>query len=294
MSIRIGSGITVAIACLLASAAAFAAGPGVVRKQVEASMLVTGKIQVDTAGKVTGFTLDEKEKLPVGVVDLIGNAVPAWAFEPVLVGGQPANVTTDMSVRVIANQIDDDSYSIGIRSAGFGDRAAKRPRLAISADRDSAGMCKMTPPPYPLGAARAGIGSNVYLLLKTGRDGKVLDVIAEQVNLKVVATENSMVRWRRVFADVAMGHARKWCIEPPSDGEAALREFHVVRVPVSFNPGRELPAYGRWEAYVPGPRQFVPWEREEEGKGFSPDTLAPGRAYIAGSGLKLLTELSES
>jgi hypothetical protein len=63
---------------------------------------------------------------------------------------------------------------------------------------------------------------------------------------------------------------------------------------VIFHMTRELTPYGQWEAYVPGPRQSNPWQADSEGKGFSPDTLMPGRAYIAGTGLKLLSELSDS
>ena len=126
--------------------AALAAGPGAVRKQVEASMLVTGTIQIDTAGKVTTYALDQQDKLPAGVIDLIGQAVPHWTFQPVLIDGRAANVRTDMSIRVVARKIDADNYSVGIRSAGFGARSSKPgervrsvamapPRLSTSSQR---------------------------------------------------------------------------------------------------------------------------------------------------------------
>ena len=69
-------------------------------------------------------------------------------------------------------------------------------------------------------------------------------------------------------------------------------DYWVVRVPVVFSldGARDAKtAYGRWEAYVPGPRNPNPWKQGDEGSAFSPDALVPGQAYLAGSGLKLLT-----
>jgi hypothetical protein len=287
VNIRIRTGFVFAAACLLASATAFSAGPRAVRKQVEASMLVTGKLEVDTAGKVTGFTLDEKDKLPAGVVALINKAVPDWTFEPVLIDGKAMNVSTDMSIRVVAKETGDETYSIGIRSAGFGDRSGKpeeRPR-ALS----------MAPPNYPEDAVRSGVAGTVYLLVRTGRDGKVIDAVAEQVNLEVVASEKEMERWRRRLADTSIRQAARWSFIPPTEGQEARFDHWVLRVPVVFSlddPRDRKTAYGRWQAYVPGPRQPNPWQEDEEGTGFSPDTLAPGGAYLAGSGLKLMTALS--
>jgi hypothetical protein len=289
MNIRIVTGAAFAAVLLLASAAIFAAGPGAVRKQAEASMLVTGKIQVDTSGKVSGYSLDQKEKLPPAVVSMVGKAVPNWEFEPVLIDGKAANVRTDMSIRLVAKKIDADNYSVAIRSAGFGNSSGKPEERIRSVS--------MAPPDYPESAGRAGVTGTVYLLLRAGRDGKVIDAFAEQVNLKVVADENSMAKWRRLLGDTSIRQARRWTFSPPTEGDAAKHDFWVVRVPVVFSfedPRSVKAAYGLWEAYIPGPRQANPWEKHEEGTAFSPDTLAPGGAYLAGSGLRLLTDPSGS
>ena len=285
MNVRNGVAVFVAVAALLASAdvGAFGGGPGAVRKQVEASMLVTGKIDVDSIGAVSGFSLERQEKLPAGVVNLIAKAVPTWKFEPVVIDGKPTNVTTRMNIRLVARKLDDDNYSIELRSAGFGspsDKSADRPRGQ-----------KLTPPAYPGNAVASGVAGTVYLLVRAGRDGKVTDVIAEQVNLKVVASENAMQQWRHVFEDASVRQAKQWTFTPPTEGKDADADHFVMRVPVVFSlddhPASK--AYGRWEAYVPGPRKANPWQDDEEGIGFSPDTLAPGGAYLAGSGLRLLT-----
>jgi hypothetical protein len=287
MNVRNGLGAIFAAVLLFASAPGFAGGPAAVRKQIEASMLVTGRIQVDTTGKVTGFSLDQQDKLPPGIVRLLDTAVPAWTFEPFLVDGRAVNVSTDMSVRVVGKKLDEDSVSIAIRSASFGDRSGKPEEQPRSAG--------MAPPDYPLGAAYAGASGTVYLLVKAGRDGKVIDVATEQVNLTVVADESSMAQWRRVFQDASVRQAKRWKFIPPTAGEDAKSDFWVLRVPVVFalDDPRKTAAYGKWEAYVPGPRLPNPWEEEgDENMAFSPDALPPGGVYLAGSGLKLLTKLS--
>jgi len=296
-----GFGIAIASATLaMAASTALAGGPGAVRRQAEASMLVSGTIGIDREGKVTGYSFDEKEKLPVGVVQMLEQRIPGWTFEPVLIDGKPADVNTYMSVRLVAKQVDKDSYTVEIRSASFGkvDRSsrAKAARNAVKAElAREAGpkVCKkrLIPPSYPEAAVRSDVQANVYLLVKAGPDGQVQDVVAEQVNMKVVEDERSMNTWRELFANAAIRQARKWCIEPPGDDTDAKYGFHVARVPVVFHTTALTP-YGQWEAYVPGPRESNPWQLESEGEGFSPDTLAPGRMYIAGASPKLLTELS--
>jgi hypothetical protein len=216
---------------------------------------------------------------------MVDMAVPHWEFKPVLIDGKPANVVTDMSIRVVAKKIDEDNYSVAIRSAGFGDNSGKPEERVRSQN--------LKAPGYPEAAAYAGVTGTAYLLVRAGRDGKVIDAVAEQVNLGVVDDERSMDRWRRVLADASLRQARRWTFTPPTEGKSAGDDFWVVRVPVVFSLDGKA-AYGRWEAYVPGPRHPNPWERDKEGSSFSPDALVPGQAYLAGSGLKLLSGLSES
>ncbi|GAB3102108.1 energy transducer TonB [Lysobacter terrae] len=277
-----------AAAALLVSTVAWAGGPGAVRKQIESTMLVTGKIQLDTRGKVTTYSLDHEEKLPRGIVAFLAKAVPAWEFKPVVIDGRAVNAIASMNIRLVANRADDGNYLVKVRGASFGDEDVK--------PEEDVRSISMAPPNYPDSAARAGVAGSVYLLVKVGREGKVVDVVTEQVNLRWIASENEMTRWRKILADTSMRQARKWSFTPPSKGEAADDPFWVVRVPVVYSfedPKTIAGRYGTWESYVPGPRQRDPWSDEDEGVAFSPDTLPAGGSYRAGSGLKLLTDLSE-
>ena len=48
------------------------------RKQVEASMLVTGELVVAPDGTVKSYTLDRADKLPPEVRELLAKVVPGW------------------------------------------------------------------------------------------------------------------------------------------------------------------------------------------------------------------------
>lgn len=265
----------------------WAQGPGAVRKQVEGSMLVTGMITVRTDGGVAAVDLDKADRLPEGIAPFVTQVATSWRFEPVLIEGVARQVRTRMSARLVAKSTGDGKMQVSVRGADFGDYEAMPLEERIS----SKGM---KPPGYPMAAAQSGVQGTVYLLLKIGRDGAVNDVVAEQVNLRMVASEAQMRQYRERFARAAMGAAGKWTFTPPIRGEAAEQPYWVVRVPVDFNFG-EKPRYGKWEVYVPGPRERVSWAQDDDSPGFSPDALAEGGVHMAGAkrGPKLLTPLGD-
>ena len=279
----------VALALALAPLMATAAGPREVRKQVESSMLVTGEIEIDAQGRVSNLLLDKPDKLPGGIAEFVKGQVLQWTFEPVLSDGRPTPARSRMSVRVVGKRIDDDSVTIAIRNAIFPGPAP--------GEGESVTHVAMKPPSYPMPAARGGAQGTAYLVLKISRDGTVADAIVEQVNLRVVASEAQMTKLRDMFANASLTAARRWTFKPPTRGEGAAEEFWSVRVPVDYtmDSGRRPTGYGQWQAYIPGPRQTIPWSEDAEAAGFSPDALAEGGVYMAGaeSGLRLLTALGE-
>lgn len=269
--------------------AAGANGPGAVRKQVESSMLVTGTIDIATDGGVTGFRLDKEDKLPAEVVQLARQAVPEWRFEPVVIDGQAVTVSAKMSMRMVATRLGENGYRLSIRGAAFGRdalaHADRKPGTTLQAS-------EMHPPTYPRGAAESGITGIVYLLLRIGRDGAVEDVATEQVNLTVIGSEITMQRGRKSLESAALHAARRWTFKPPTAGDAADDPHWKVRVPVAFQfDGKRAPAYGEWEAYVPGPRMPPPSWVEQTDVASSPDALVDGELHALGDGPRLLTPL---
>ena len=147
------------------------------------------------------------------------------------------------------------------------------------------------PPAYPMNAARAGVCGTVYVILRVGRDGKVEDAIAEQVNLKVLVSEVSMDRWRGVLSKAALAKSSEWTFILPTKGDEVDEPFWLVRVPVDFLlPGQMPPKFGEWEAYLPGPRQSAPWLGAID-TSLGADAVAEGSIQPVGAGPKLLTPI---
>jgi hypothetical protein len=273
-------GMWLAVCC----ATAFAGESAEVRKQVEASMWVTGSVDVDAQGAVTGFRLKDPDKLPPAVVALVEQRAPDWLFEAHRVQGAPVASTAAMNLRILAKRspAEEERYTLDIVGAGFYVKP-KDPAEQLQSAR-------LIPPTFPQQALDIGAGGTVYLLLKVGRDGTVEDGVAEQVNLRYVTDEPGMARLRRQFANAALVRAKGWKFQPPTAGESAGDPFWTVRVPVVFTLyfGASKPAYGEWESYVPGPRERAPWLPDAAaGLAFSPDALPEGGAYPLGDSLKL-------
>jgi hypothetical protein len=282
----------VVLLSLIFAGAAFAAGPAAVRKRVEASMLVTGIVQVAADGSVASYTLDKPEKLPPVVTDLIFKATATWHFKLAPVNGVVSPVTAKMTIRMLAKPIGDDNYSVSIAAANFGEYHASSDQISYK-DRK--------PPSYPQEAVQSRVSGTVYLVMRVGRDGKVADIAVEQVNLDVVDSDNGMKHWRKVLGDASMKAARDWTYTIPTTGKFAHAPYYLTRVPVNYNldiAGQIKPdPYGKWVGYVPGPRESIPWmessQREGQAEKFN-DALPDGGTYLVGSGLELATPLSNS
>lgn len=282
----------VAILLSLLAGTAMAASPAAVRKHAEASMLVTGHVLIEPDGNVSGWEIDEREKLPVGVIGLIENSASAWRFEPVVIDGVQRKARARMSLRVTAKQLEQrDMYRISIVSGHFGDDAM-RPEELQQRD-DTLRALELKPPTYPMAALELGARGIVYVVVRVGRDGKVSDAYAEQVNLKVISHEGEMQRMRTLLSRSALRATREWTFRLPASIDAD-QQYWYARVPVEYAfHGETMPGYGEWEAYVPGPRQESPWKSLEnlDGLDIPPDALVAGEVYEVGKGRKLLTPL---
>ncbi|MEO8998657.1 MAG: energy transducer TonB [Rhodanobacter sp.] len=268
---------------ILMSGAALAAGSAAVRKRVQASMLVTGAIVVASDGSVSSYVIDKPEQLPPMVTGLIAESIPRWKFAPTLLDGRPVAAKAKMSVRFVAKPLDDDKYSIGIGGTQFGQ---DMPGEVITyKDRVA--------PTYPLQAVRFRISGTVYLLLRVGRQGEVQEAMAEQVNLVVVDNDEEMERWRKVLANSALAAARKWTFNLPTSGEHMNDEYWVARVPVVYGliSGQvRSDDYGKWQPYVPGPEQPVPWIDDPQLLSGTVDALPDeGLHPLEKNGLRLIT-----
>lgn len=271
-----------ALAVMFLATGVHAGGKGAVRKQIESSMVFTGMVDIEPDGHVSGYTLDRPEALPPVVAKIMDRATKTWTFEPPKVDGKIVRARTAMSVRLVATRNPEDgSFGVRLASANFG-RPAKDEFVSGKA---------LTPPRYPKVAAMSNASGTVYLVLRVGRDGRVEDVMAEQVNLTVIDSENGMKRWRDSFARAAVDGARSWTFDVPTRGEDVDAPFWLARVPVTFHVNNGPVAYGQWDAYIPGPRETAPWLGGMDAS-LGSDAVADGGIYPVGNyGPKLLTPL---
>lgn len=278
--------LAMAMAMAFASPA-FAAGkgPGAVRKQAEMSMVVTGQVRIAADGRVDGVRIDRESEIPKAVADLIRQNVPQWRFEPLATPDVAAATDTPMNLRVVARRLygqAEEAYELRLGSAHFGrDEPSHLPSQA-----------QMQPPTYPELAARSNVSGLVYVVARIGRDGRVEDAFAEQVNLNAVGSEAQMKRFRELLAQSTLTTAKQWQFAPPTQGPYADEAHWLVRVPVAYKLKRDkTPAYGQWDLYIPGPRQRAPWIDADRDATVGVDAFGDERIQSVGRGRRLLTPI---
>ncbi|HEX7816536.1 energy transducer TonB [Dyella sp.] len=228
------------------------------RKSVEASMMLTGSLELAADGSVSSYALDRQDLQPE-IADLIKRNVATWRFKAQDGGTLPGK--TSMLLRLVAKPVGDGNFGVSIVGANFGE---KDPASSISfKDRQW--------PKYPDMARHAKAGGIAYLMLRVDRSGHVTDAAVAQVDLTSVSSDSDMRTLRTVLGDAAMRAAQNWTFNLPTQGPHANDASWVVRVPVNFHMRDQgLPDKDGWMAYIPGPRQEIPW-------------LAAYRASIAGA-----------
>ena len=278
--------------CGLLSGVALAAGPSDVRQRVQASMLVTGSIVVAPDGSVSSYTIDHAEKLPPVVVGLIDKGTKSWIFAPVLIDDRAVAARANMSLRIVAKPEGKDEYAVSVEGAQFGkDKNDEGGDVELGKTI----TYETHPSPHnPQSAVSAGVWGTVYLRVLVNSQGRVANAIAEQVNMGVVASDLELDRWRRVLAGASLEAVRRWTFRTPTEGREATKDHWETRIPVSFSLEGRTPreSYGKWDAYVPGPKQTVPWRESSEESTGAADAIADGGLYQIGSGLQLTTPLN--
>jgi TonB family protein len=273
--------MAVALCMLMAHIAA--ANAGDVRKTAEATMLVTGSIEVMPDGTVHDYSIDRPEKIPPLVVDLIKSNVPNWKFRRD--DHVEAIFKAKMSLRIVAKHVDEQHDSVAISSANFGDAGAVH--------TDQVSPKKAPTPHYPLDAIRERVGGTVFLSMRVGRTGQVEDIAVEQVNLSVYGNEAQMRHCRRLLGDAALDALKTWTFNPPTTGKHVNDPYWDVRMPIAFDinvVGKSEDAYGKWHAYIPGPRESIPWAKDNQVSSSS-DAIPENSVSQADQPLQLMTAL---
>ena len=70
-----------------------------------------------------------------------------------------------------------------------------------------------------------GANGDVYLALKIGPDGKVIDGVVEQENLTTKGTETQMIEARRILGSESLALIRTWTFAVPTRGKEAGKPY---------------------------------------------------------------------
>lgn len=254
---------------------------------VEGSMVLNGEVRIGTEGQVEGFTLDQREKVPADIADFVDRSVQTWRFEPIVREGKPVHAKTLVAIRMVAKSNAEGNDVITLESASFGGYDRNSTEQVVS--------LKLQPPVFPSAAADMGGRGEVIVIVQVGRDGKVMDVVTEQVNLRVRGDQQQMNRLRELFARYTANSARRWTFRAPTTGADKDAPYWTVRVPVNydFSDSERNVGYGQWNIYIPGPRTQATWRSAEQRGKDTYGPLAVGGVYMAdaSNGPRLLTPL---
>jgi hypothetical protein len=253
-----------------------------IRKRAESSLLVTGDIDITAEGKVVGYRLDSKEKLPAGIVELIARVAPQWTFEPV---SMPSSVgRSRMSLLFVAKKLDNGDFRVELRDANFDVGLPPEQRLTIAQ--------RGRMPEYPRDLNAMGVTGTVFLLVEIGRDGKVANIDASRVHLRTIGNEQEMAQWRDALAETSIRAIRHWRFAPPTAGTGAAASKWTGTLPVSFTfDASDKPRPGKWQTYLPGPRKHIPWFDGVNTAEESGDALVPDQFHMSGQGRRLTSPL---
>lgn len=251
-----------------------------VRATAESALTVTGTIDVDAAGKVLAFTLDQPEKLPPGVVTMAGDNIPAWTFEPMVLPEGKTASRMRMSMLFVASKRGDGTLTVALRHPTFSTLDGPPTFRVVR----SGGTFS-----YPPRALQAGVTGAVYMVVRFDRTGTITDAMVEQVNLGVVDSEAGMAKWRRILAEAALRDIVKVRVEAADTWVADGQQTQIGRIPLMYTfddaPGMQ---YGQWVTYVPGPRTEIPWSDAAPLKATAPDALAPNELQLSDAGVRRL------
>ena len=236
----------------------------------ELRMPVSGEIGIDPDGAVFDYRLDTE--LTPAVAALVERSVRQWKFEPVLRGAVATRAKARMRLTLIAHQVP-SGYQLQVE------------RVQFSGYRAS---IKMTPPRYPVEAARGGVSGNVLVAVRVNAEGRVVDASAVQTswpNSKV--NEAARRYWGKVLEKASLEAARRWVFE---SADAALHETGdaTLVVPVNFWVGDTTPPDTGWRYESAGPTNPIPWLTPEQ-QVFDASGLKQGEVLALDLAVKLKT-----
>lgn len=249
-------------------------------QNLESSAIVRGTIVLAKDGTVQTAVIDDEAKYGKPIAEMVRKAAQQWLFYPVLRDGKPVVAKSNMYVRVVLDKQPDGNYSARIKGATFGDMDSKSTDTLHNTENN-----KHIPPRNVEAVFRAHVQGTVYLALHVDRSGRVIDAVAEQINLDNTGPDRVLRQYREFLAKATLDAARRWTYVVPTTGRLANQDSWTIHVPVSYRlnpPGGTSASESVWETYVPGPYTPAPWDNKPDTNDV--DVLADGDVMTDGAG----------
>lgn len=253
-------------------------------KIMEASLTVESHAMVGADGSLHDMEFKDPAKLSPAVMDFIQQRAMSWKVH--FVSPPQDDVKFNITVKVIARQTDATHTSLRIAAADIVQTGLP--------ETETINVAKRVIPTFPGVALQARMPGTVYLLVQVAPDGSVLNVAAEKVNLRNYdSIPIMMAKYRKSLADAAINAVKQWTFSVPATGPHTQQPYWYVRVPVNFyipNDGMDINngrGYGKWDMYIPGPSENIPWFKEPKMLADAPDAIPDGAVRIMGAGPQL-------
>lgn len=211
---------------------------------------VVGDIEINPDGAVRDYRLSSE--LPAAVAEPVDRSVRKWRFEPVVVDGRAVIARTRLNMTLTVEPMG-GNYQLRIAHVSFGDPLQQKSSLK--------------PPQYPREAAMVGVGSKVILAVKLDAQGNVVAAHPYQTSLTHRASTNVASAWRKRFEQASIQAAMDWKFDLTESIDGRPVDS-IALIPIEYMPPMPNGAVdheNKWQAYVPGPINPLPWAEDGTG-----------------------------
>ncbi|AXK73357.1 hypothetical protein DWG18_14440 [Lysobacter sp. TY2-98] len=250
-----------ACAALLAIAPAIA-DPLTIEPRVLTTFL-DGELTIDPTGAVESYRVTGD--IPEGMAAKAQDMVRQLRFEPVLADGRPARAHTIMRITLAGTPTDDGGIDVHLDNITFPvmdrSKGAKEPESGVHAEVDSKSM-----PDYPVIALRAGVETDVLIVVRFSRDGRITDAAVRQSALMSAGGDPQVVsKLLSEFEYQSLRAVRRWHVKVDvAEGKQFPEEGMTAVVPFTYRMHELVaPRAGDWRWETRSAKRETPWVKRD-------------------------------
>ncbi len=169
-------------------------------------------VDIEGSGHVQDLRWEPQSKVHAVIADRLTPIVRGWEFQPATADGKPAPTRTGLLVHILADELADGSVALRLADARTGPTAVT-----------------LSPPSYPMDAARNGITATVVVTVEVNADGSPA--------IRGMTYENSDAKrseyYRKAFLASATEAVKQWKFRPETVAGQVV-PGSSVRIPIDY------------------------------------------------------------